>query len=213
MSTKNQNFHPPAPKKLFTKIENGEGNSWQNRRHWQCLHEIYKAWATLTRQVWVKKNRLKNCVITGKSVRRLRARGKEVPAYSIRHDDFPGEEFHVAKSNFKVELSCTLDSNIFEDELPGQQPQRRERASAARPQNRVGTNSVVPKNQQEHDATRNGEANPIAQHHCRVQTGLTQQEILELRNEDIEIDDDNKALPENLQPLTEEEAANIVQNN
>ncbi len=101
----------------------------------------------------VKKYRLENCVITGKSVRRLRARGKEVPAYSIRHDDFPGEEFHVAKSNFKVELSCTLDSDIFEDELPGQQPQRRERASAARPQNRVGTNSVVPENQQEHEAT------------------------------------------------------------
>ncbi len=40
-----------------------------------------------------------------------------------------------------------------------------------------------------------------------------QQEILELCNEDIEIDDDNEALPENLQPLTEEEASNIVQNN
>ena len=62
------------------------------------------------------KGRLTNCRIVQKSFGRASRRGCESHLYHVTHDDFPGQEFTVAKNSFKVETACTNPEDIFEDE-------------------------------------------------------------------------------------------------
>ncbi len=69
------------------------------------------------------KGRLCNCTIVRKSFGRASRRGRETHLYHVTHDDFPGQEFLVAKHSFKVEVGCTNPDNIFEDEHPPSAPE------------------------------------------------------------------------------------------
>jgi len=43
--------------------------------------------------------------------------------YHVTHDDFPGQEFTVAKQSFKVQVGCMNPDNILEDERPPSAPE------------------------------------------------------------------------------------------
>ena len=69
------------------------------------------------------KGRLMNCTVVQKSFGRASRRGRKTHLYHVTHDDFPGQEFTVAKHSFKVEVGCTNRDNIFDDERPPSAPE------------------------------------------------------------------------------------------
>ena len=57
-----------------------------------------------------------NCKIDQKSFGWASCHGQETHLYHVTHNDFPGQEFTIAKHSFRVEFACESEDDIFEDE-------------------------------------------------------------------------------------------------
>ncbi|KAL3779887.1 hypothetical protein HJC23_001477 [Cyclotella cryptica] len=126
------------------------------------------------------KGSLANCTIVRKSFGRVSHRGRETHLYHVTHDDFPGQEFAVSKHSFKVETACTNPEDIFEDERPPAAP------AASLSEEDLNLN------------LRESRSNAEPSFQVPTGRGLSASEVAELRDQGIEVDDDNKPLPENV---------------